>query len=184
MERGSLIILAALALAGCSAAKEVNSPVTTAASASNSTVATTPTKATTASTSTTKPGEAHVGATLSLSGSGGAKADVTLTQVINPATGADGPPTDDQGNPNGDSYVATLLTIKDTGTSALQGDANGDSTLIGSNNQSYTADFDDVNECTNFNSGSYQLGVGESATGCVVFGAAGRYHSGEVSVLP
>lgn len=163
-----VVIVAGLALAACST-KEVNSPATTAGGAVNSTVATSPASSTTAPTPTTKPGAAHVGATLSLSGSNGAQASVTLNQVINPATGSNGPPTDDQGNPNGDAYVATLLTIKNTGSGAIQGDANSDATLIGSNNQSYTADFDDVNECTNFSNGSYQLGAGESATGCVVF---------------
>jgi hypothetical protein len=161
------VSLAALALTACST-KEVNQPTaTTSAGTVNSTVATTPSSST---PPTTKPSKAtaHVGATLTLTGDN-ATAAVTLTQVINPATGADGPPTDDNGNPNGDTYVATLLTVKNTGTQSFQGDANSDSTLIGSNDQSYTADFDDVNECTNFNSGSYQLGAGESATGCVVF---------------
>jgi hypothetical protein len=160
------LVGAGLLLAACSS-KEVNQPTATTSSGGNSTVATT---AGTGTTATTKPSssKAHVGATLSLTGDN-AKADISLNQVINPATGETGPPTDDQGNPNGDVYVATLLTIKNTGSSALQGDANNDSTLIGSNNQSYSADFDSVTECTNFNSGGYQLGVGESATGCVVF---------------
>lgn len=158
----------ALALAACTT-KEVSAPASTAAgTGSNSTVATAPTSKPT-TTTTTKAGTAHVGAALSLVGADGAKADVTLTQVINPATGAAGPPTDSSGNPSGAVYVSTLITIKNTGSTALQGDANNDSTLIGSNNQSYSADFDSVNECTDFNSGSYQIGVGESATGCVTY---------------
>jgi hypothetical protein len=157
--RNWIIIVAA------TGSKKNNTPI---AGGANSTVATSAT-ATSAPAATTKPGTAHVGATLSLSGSGGATAQVTLSQVNNPATGASGPPTDSSGNPNGDTYVATLMTIKNTSSSAIQGDANNDSTLIGSNNQSYSADFDSVNECTNFNSGSYQLAAGETAAGCVVF---------------
>jgi Domain of unknown function (DUF4352) len=142
--------------------------ITPIAGGSSSTVATSA-FASTATTATTKPVTAHVGATLSLSGQDGAAAEVTLTQVINPATGSTGPPTGANGNPNGASFVATLVTLKNTGSSALQGNANDDSTLIGSNNQSYTADFDAVRECTNFSSGSYHLTPGASATSCVVF---------------
>lgn len=117
---------------------------------------------------TAPPPVAHVGATLNLTGEDGPLA-VTLSQVINPATGTDGPPTDDNGNPNGSTYVAAMLTIKNTSTSARKDDANNDAVLVGSNNQDYTADFDSVAECTNFDSGEYQLGPGESANGCVVF---------------
>ena len=86
---------------------------------------------------------------------------MTLTQVIDPATGADQFATPDAGK----RFVATVLTIKNIGGSAIQGDANSDGSLIGSDNQTYTADFNDVSGCTNFNSGSYQLAPGESADG-------------------
>lgn len=162
--RIGVLALTVVGLAACST-KEVNSPTTS--SGAPSTVATTPASKASVTTTTAKA-EAHVGSTLTLTGDN-ASAAVSLNQVINPATGTDGPPTDDNGNPNGDIYVATLLTIKNTGSQAFQGDANNDSTLVGSNNQDYQADFDDVNECTNFNDGSYQLGAGESVTGCVVF---------------
>ena len=110
-------------------------------------------------------GGAHVGGTQSVSDSSGAKANVTLTQVIDPATPGNQYLTPDSGK----RFVATVLTITNTGGSALQGDADGDATLIGSDNQSYTPDFSSVSECTNFSNGSYQLNVGESATGCVTF---------------
>jgi len=44
-----------------------------------------------------------------------------------------------------------------------------DATLIGSDGQTYTADFDTLAGCTNFAHGQYQLGTGESSTGCVAF---------------
>ncbi|UQX13415.1 DUF4352 domain-containing protein [Candidatus Mycobacterium methanotrophicum] len=111
---------------------------------------------------------AHVGATLNLTGESGPLA-ATLSQIINPATGTDGPPTDDNGNANGSTYIAAMLTINNTSTSARKDDADNDAVLIGSDNQSYTPDFHSVTECTDFSNGEYQLGPGESANGCVVF---------------
>ena len=107
----------------------------------------------------------HVGATQAVSDESGDQASVTLTQVIDPATSDNQYLTPDPGK----RFVATVLTIRNTGSSALQGDADSDSTLIGSDNQSYTADFSSVSECTNFANGSYQLNVGESVNGCVTF---------------
>ena len=110
---------AALAMGACGASTEVNKPValapaTTSAPASQAAPTTSP--------PTTAPkGVAHVGATLSLSGTGGEQAAVTLSQVIAP----DG--------------------------------------------QSYSPDFDNVSECTNFNDGSFALGPAEQVNGCVVF---------------
>jgi hypothetical protein len=39
----------------------------------------------------------------------------------------------------------------------------------GSDGQVYTASFDEVSECTNFNHGNYTLLNGSSVRGCVVF---------------
>ena len=158
---------AALAMGACGASTEVNKPValapaTTSAPASQAAPTTSP--------PTTAPkGVAHVGATLSLSGTGGEQAAVTLSQVIAPATGTDGPPTDSNGNPSSASYVATVFAVKNTGNQALQGDANNDVSVIGSDGQSYSPDFDNVSECTNFNDGSFALGPAEQVNGCVVF---------------
>jgi hypothetical protein len=106
---------------------------------------------------------AHVGSTVDIGGSKGLA--VTLTQVIDPATGSDQYTTADAGK----RFVAAEVKIVNNGTAAFSDDANSDMTLIGSDNQSYTADFDTVSECTNFNSGQYTLAPGESSTGCVVF---------------
>lgn len=108
---------------------------------------------------------AHVGATLQLAGASGSMMGVTLTQVIDPAQGASQFDTPDGGK----RFVATVFTLRDTGTSAVSGDANGDASVIGTDTQSYSPDFDSVAECTNFNNGSFALGAGESVSGCVVF---------------
>lgn len=148
MRRIALLAVVALALAACTKAVEVNQP-----SSSGS-----------RSTATTKA-VAHTGATLALKAADGQTASVTLTKVIDPASGADQFTTPDPGK----RFVATVFTITNTSHQAVQGDANNDVSVIGSDNQSYSPDFSDVAECTNFNSGSFNLGAGESVSGCVVF---------------
>ncbi len=148
-----------------------------AGSGSNPTVTTTPastTKTTSASSGSTNtssssksksnaPTTAGVGSTIDVGGSKGLA--VTLNSVIDPASGADQYTTPNAGY----RFVAADIKIVNNGTAAFSDDANSDVTIIGSDNQTYTADFDSVSECTNFNSGQYTLAPGESATGCVVF---------------
>lgn len=109
------------------------------------------------------PPVAHVGSLIDVGGSHGL--GITLTQVIDPAQGADQFTTPDPGK----RFVAVDLSIKNNGHSTYSDDANNDTSLIGSDNQSYTPDFDSVSECTNFDNGQITLAAGESVTGCVVF---------------
>lgn len=141
----------------------------TSAGGSNSTnVTTTPSKASTSSSAVAAPSTtiqakataAHVGSTLNLR-----HLSVTLTKVIDPAQGADQYTTPDPGK----RFVATELTITNNSSTGYSNDANSNVTLIGTDNQSYTPDYNSVSECTNFNSGVYTLASGESSTGCVVF---------------
>src|ERR1019366_9728453 len=111
MRRVFSLSLLALALVGCSASKEVNRPVSTGPTTTPSTAPV-----------------AHVGATLSIAGSANAQsaanltAAVTLVQVIDPAQ-----PTSTYVTPDaGKRFVATVITIKNTSTGAIQGDANND----------------------------------------------------------
>jgi hypothetical protein len=97
-------------------------------------------------------------------GSGG-DANVTLTQVIDPAAGADQYTTPDPGK----RFVGIEMTIANTGKATLTDDANSTTTVQGSDNQSYTADFSSISECTNFNNGEYTLAPGATVTGCVTF---------------
>lgn len=94
---------------------------------------------------------------------------VALNQLIDPATGTDGPPTDSNGNPTNSSYVAAVVTILDTGSEAIRDDADDDAELVGTDGRDYTPDFEAVSQCTSFNSGEYSIGPGERVTGCVVF---------------
>ena len=111
----------------------------------------------------TASGKVHVGAALALRGSDGSKVSGTLNQVIDPATGIGGPLTDSNGKPTNSGYVATVITILDTGSTAIRDDANDDASLIGSDGRNYMSDSDAVHQCTNFNSGEYSIGPGEKA---------------------
>lgn len=86
-------------------------------------------------------------------------------QVIDPAQGGD----QFTSPASGDRFVAVLLKIANTGASTLQDNANVDTNLVGSDNQTYTSALSTVAECTNFDSGDFTLGAGQAATGCVTF---------------
>ncbi len=108
---------------------------------------------------------ASTGSVLSFKDENGNPYQVQAVNIIDPAQGADQFTT-----PNaGDRFVAIVFKITDTGKNQISDDANSDASIVASNDQTYTADFDSVSECTNFNSGEYQLANGQSVTGCVVF---------------
>lgn len=149
----TIVVLIIICVAISSGGKSSNTTVTTTASSKSSGT----------SNKSSSPAAAKVGSTINVGGSKGL--GVTLKQIIDPASGADQYTTADAGK----RFVAADLTIVNNGTSSYTDDANSDVTLIGSDNQTYTADFDSVSECTNFNSGQYTLAAGQSTTGCVVF---------------
>ena len=105
-----------------------------------------------------------VGTVYTVTDPSGNKMSVTLTKVIDPAQGADQFTTPDNGN----RFVGAVFTI--TGISGtFSDDANNDATLIGSNGQTYTADFDSIAGYTNFNNGTYNVSAGENSVGAVTF---------------
>lgn len=106
---------------------------------------------------------AHLGQTLDLMRIGGQKIAVTLTEVIEPATVPNG------WGEAGKNYVAAKLRIENAGTTTIVGNSNSDVSVIGSDNQSYQADFATVTECQDFGYGWFLLAAGSSSTGCVVF---------------
>jgi hypothetical protein len=89
---------------------------------------------------------------------------VTLVKITDPAQGASSYTTPD----NGKRFVGVQFKI--TGTSGtFSSDVNIDASLIGSDSQTYTADFSDIAGCTNFNSGTYSVTAGTTSVGCAVF---------------
>jgi hypothetical protein len=92
---------------------------------------------------------------------------VSATQVVDPASAASGSGLPDSGY----RFVAVQLTVDNTSSQEIDGDANDALSVTGSDGQTYTADFGSVSECSNFSSGSgiIDLQAGDSASGCVVF---------------
>jgi hypothetical protein len=146
---------AMLGIAGCGSIVKTSTPAHTAPAAPASSNA-----APSPANSLSGP----VGTTYAVTDQSGNKMSVTLTQVIDPAQGADQFSAPQGGN----RFVGAVFTIKGIhGT--FSDDANNDATLIGSNGQTYTADFDSIAGYTNFNNGEYNVSAGESSVGAVTF---------------
>ena len=105
-----------------------------------------------------------VGTSYSVTDGNGDEISVTLTHLISPAEGADQFNTPQ----NGDRFVGAVFTIRGV-SGTFSDDANNDATLIGSNGQTYTADFDSIAGYTNFDDGEYTVSAGESSVGAVTF---------------
>jgi len=158
-----IVIVAAaaamLGIAGCSSIAKISTPqpATATASAGSSTA-----PAPTSSLS------GPVGTSYAVTDESGNKMSVTLTQVIDPAQGADQFNSPQSGN----RLVGAVFDIKGI-NGTFSDDANNDATLIGSNGQTYTADFDSIAGYTNFNHGEYSVSAGESSVGAVTFQVPG-----------
>ena len=90
---------------------------------------------------------------------------VTLDKIIDPAQGADQFTQPDNGN----RFVGAVFTILAVNGSPSNEDANSDAVIVGSNGQTYTADFDSIAGYTNFNDGQINVAQGDKATGAVTF---------------
>lgn len=106
---------------------------------------------------------AHIGDTLNLMRVGDQKITVTVVRIIAPATVPAG------WGDVGKTYIATQLKISNAGTSTIVGNSNSDVAVVGSDNQSYSADFTTVTECKDFAYGWFLLAPGAFTIGCVVF---------------
>lgn len=105
-----------------------------------------------------------VGTVYKVTDSSGNVMTVTLTKVIDPAQGADQYTTPN----NGFRFVGAVFTLSGV-SGTFSDDANSDATLVGSNGQSYTADFSSIAGVTNFNNGEYNLTPGVRSVGAVTF---------------
>lgn len=108
---------------------------------------------------------AGVGSYFDVQDSSGNAYRVTLAKVVSSAKGADQLSTPDKGN----RFVGAVFTIKALSGSPKDEDANSDAALIGSNGQTYTADFNSIAGYTNFNNGSVDVAQGDTVTGAVTF---------------
>lgn len=154
------VAAAMLGIVGCGGIAKTSAPATKA-----------PASKAPATTDSTEPSPSPssslsgpVGTAYTANDGSGNKMSVTLTRVIDPAQGSDQFNTPDNGN----RFVGAVFSI--TGiTGTFSDDANNDATLIGSNGQTYTADFDTIAGYTNFNGGEYNVSAGEKSVGAVTF---------------
>jgi len=138
MERWSLVIGVAMALAGCAfnPGSSTRSPIT----------------------------RAHLGGAIVLKHSVSEAVNVTAVKVIDPVVVLSNPEPLD-----GNRFVGVTLTITNTGTSILNGDADTSTDVIGSDNLPYDPELEPLAGCKNFHDGMFALQPAESAPGCVAF---------------
>jgi hypothetical protein len=115
---------------------------------------------------TSAPTEASLGSPVVVHDFTNDELSVTVTQIIDPATAADG-----SGLPSaGDRFVAIEMSLEDVSGGSITGDANYSTTVEGTDGNTYTAEVGGVQECTNFTLGTFQVeGTDTVTTGCVVF---------------
>jgi len=91
---------------------------------------------------------------------------VTVSQIYDPATAANGSGLPDAGT----RFVAVEMSLADVTGGSIAGDANYSTTVVGTDGKTYTADIGGVAECTNFTVGTFQIeGTDTTTSGCVVF---------------
>jgi hypothetical protein len=117
-------------------------------------------------TTTTKPKPANgIGVTQVVENEEKQYEAVKLVGVIDPAQGADEFTTPDDGK----RFVAVQVQITGQSTGNDTNDANNNLSIVGSDKQVYSPDFDQVSGCTDFNDGQYTVTKGESEVGCVTY---------------
>ena len=123
----------------------------------------TPSPGTSAPPTGTRTGQ--LGATLPVSDTSGTQLDVTLTKVIDPASGANS-----YSNPaKGSHFVGVKLRIHNTATTTYQNNANNETTITMSNGKTLHADYNPIAGCGNFDHGQITLKAGAASTGCITF---------------
>jgi hypothetical protein len=108
---------------------------------------------------------ARVGSYFDVQDASGNTYRVTLAKVIDPAQGADQFTTPDSGK----HFAGIVFRITALNGSPQDEDANNDAAIVGSNGQTYPADFDDIAGYTNFDSGTIHVAQGATETGSVTF---------------
>ncbi len=134
------------------------SGVSTTASGSSATTAGSPAAA-------RKAVVARVGSYFDVQDASGDNYRVTLAKVIDPAQGADQFSTPDGGK----HFVGIVFRVMALTGSPQDEDADNDAAIVGSNGQTYSADFDDIAGYTNFDSGTIHVAQGATETGSVTF---------------
>jgi hypothetical protein len=148
-------VAAMLGIVGCGTIVKTSSAARTAAAASASSKA---------APSPSNDLSGPVGTSYTVTDQSGNQISVALLRVIDPAQGADQFTIPQSGG----RFVGAVFIIKGI-SGTFSDDANNDATLIGSDGQTYTADFDSIAGYTNFNHGEYNVSAGETSVGAVTF---------------
>jgi hypothetical protein len=107
----------------------------------------------------------RIGSSFELEDGSGNHYQVTLTKVIDPATGGNQLTVPDAGK----RFVGLVFGVKALTGSPQDEDANNNAVILGSNGQSYAADFEGIAGYTNFDHGAIHVSKGETVTGSVTF---------------
>jgi len=106
-----------------------------------------------------------LGSSLAVSDSSGTELDVTLSKLIDPASGAN-----KYSKPaSGKHFVGVKLRVQNKASSTYQNNANNETTVTLSNGTILHADYNPIANCGNFDNGQVKLKSGAAATGCVTF---------------
>jgi len=106
-----------------------------------------------------------LGASFDVKDGSGNTYQITLAKVIDPAKGANQFSAPDSGK----RLVGLVFRIKALSGSPQNEDANNDAALIGSNGQTYSADFVGIAGYTNFDTGVIHVAQGDTVMGAVTF---------------
>ena len=135
---------------------------TAAAEPAASTVGT-PSPGTSAPPTGTRTGQ--LGSTLPVSDTSGTQLEVTLTKVIDPASGANS-----YSKPaSGKHFVGVKLRVQNQAPSTYQNTANNETTITLSNGKTLHANYNPIASCGNFDNGQLNVKSGATSTGCVTF---------------
>ena len=123
----------------------------------------TPSPGTSAPPTGTRTGQ--LGATLPVSDTSGTQLNVTLTKVIDPASGANS-----YSKPaSGKHFVGVKLRVQNEAPSTSQNNANNETTSTLSTGRTLHATYNPLANCGNFDNGQIKLKSGATGTGCVTF---------------
>ena len=123
----------------------------------------TPSPGTSAPPTGTRTGQ--LGSTLPVSDTSGTQLDVTLTKVIDPASGANS-----YSKPaSGKHFVGVKLRVQNQASSTYQNNANNETTITLSNGKTLHANYNPIANCGNFDNGQIKVKSGATSTGCVTF---------------
>ena len=106
-----------------------------------------------------------IGSSFTVQDASGNTYSVTLDKIIDPVTSSDSFNTPDGGT----RFMAAVFTIKATGGSPQNEDANNSASVTGNNSQSYSPQFADIAGYTNFDDGTIHVTQGQQVTGEVTF---------------